>query len=435
MKKINLTNPVSLRQMAEESLEKKFAQTDTHSTDFSGDGQTQFDQLKLIHELEVHQIELEMQKEELEMQNAKLMLALQQADTATALYDLAPAGYFTLSDLGDILQLNLEGAKMLGNNRSYFINKRLGLFITPDTLPAYNAFLNKVIEHYSKAVCEVRLNIHGKPGSYLHLEGVISDDKLKFLVTAVDITNLKEVEEALKESEADLREQIATKDKFFTIIAHDLKSPFNAILGFGNLLIDSIREKSYEGIEIYAKTMLDSSQRAMDLLLNLLEWSRSQTGRMNFNPKDFDILSLIRQVTEMSNDSAQQKLITIYTELPDKAMVVADWEMINALLRNLISNAIKFTHPGGEIVVSVEHQEEDWKISVIDNGVGIKKDALDKLFHIESKYKTTGTQNEVGTGLGLLLCKEFVEKHGGRIWIESEIGKGSKFSFTIPKLI
>ena len=428
MKKNNMTNPVSLRQKAEESLEKKFAQTDTHSTDFSLDGQTQVDQLKLIHELQVHQIELE-------MQNEALTLALEKAHTATALYDLAPAGYFTLNDEGDILQLNLEGAKMLGHNRSYLINKRLGLFITPDTLPAYNAFLNKVFEHHSKAVCDVRLNIHGKPGSYLHLQGVISDVKFKYLVTAIDITILKEVEEALKESEADLHKLIASKDKFFTIIAHDLKSPFNSILGFGNLLVDAMREKSYDGIEKYASIIRDSSQRAMDLLMNLLEWSRSQTSTMEFNPQSIDLLSLIRQVIELSNDTAQQKLITIQTELPDKAMAVADREMMNAILRNLISNAVKFTHPGGDIVVSFEHQEEDWKISVIDNGVGIKKDALDKLFRIESKYKTTGTQNEVGTGLGLLLCKEFVEKHGGKIWVESKIGKGSKFYFTIPRLI
>ena len=425
MKNSNITNPFSLRQMAEESLEEKFAQTNTHSTDFPWDDLTQVDQLELLHELQIHQVELEMQNEELK-------LALQKADTATALYDLAPAGYFTLTDEGDILQLNLEGAKMLGHNRSYLINKRLGLFITPDTLPAFNAFLNKVFEHNSKAVCEVRLKIHGKPASYLHLEGVISDEEFNFLITAIDITLLKKVEESLKASEAHLRELNATKDKFFSIIAHDLKSPFNAIHGFGNLLVNAIKEKNDEEIEKYAGIMLDSSQRAMDLLLNLLEWSRSQTGAMDLNPESIDLLSLIHQVTEMSNYTAQQKLITIYTELPDKAMAVADWEMMNAILRNLISNAIKFTHPGGEIVVSVEQKEKDWKISVTDNGVGIKKDVLDKLFHIDTRHKTTGTQNEVGTGLGLLLCKEFVQKHGGRIWAESEPGKGSKFSFTIP---
>jgi signal transduction histidine kinase len=134
----------------------------------------------------------------------------------------------------------------------------------------------------------------------------------------------------------------------------------------------------------------------------------------------------------MSNDTARQKSITISTELTDNAIVFADIDMIKVLLRNLISNAIKFTNPGGEIVVSVEQEQKNWKISVKDNGVGIKKDAIDRLFRIDSNYKTSGTNDEKGTGLGLLLCKEFVEKHRGKIWVESEIAKGSIFSFTIP---
>ncbi|MGE5426327.1 MAG: PAS domain S-box protein [Methylococcaceae bacterium] len=249
-----------------------------------------------------------------------------------------------------------------------------------------------------------------------------------------DITQRKQAEEALKESELRLRELNATKDKFFSIIAHDLKSPFNAIYGFCNILIMQMKEKDYLGIDKYAGIILDSSQRAMDLLMNLLEWSRSQTGTMNFHPEKIDLISLIEQVTEISNDTALQKSISIHTHLPDKAIAFADNDMLNAIFRNLISNAIKFTRQGGEIVITVEQEKDDWKVTISDNGVGINKEALDKLFRIDASYKTAGTNNETGTGLGLLLCKEFIDKHGAKIWVESEVGIGSRFYFTIPQL-
>lgn len=166
--------------------------------------------------------------------------------------------------------------------------------------------------------------------------------------------------------------------------------------------------------------------------MNLLEWSRSQTGRMEFNPKAIDIVTLINDVIQLLDDSAQQKSITISRELPNNITVLADKAMMGTILRNLISNAVKFTYLGGTIFVSAEQKQDELMISVRDNGIGIKKDAIGKLFRIEENYSTYGTQNEEGTGLGLILCKEFVEKHRGIIWVESEMGKGSTFCFTIP---
>ena len=248
-----------------------------------------------------------------------------------------------------------------------------------------------------------------------------------------DITERKKAEEALKEREARLRELNSTKDKFFSIISHDLKSPFNAIIGFSKLLTEQVQKKDYKGIERYAMIIQHSSQRAMDLLLNLMEWSRSQTGRMEFNPELIEIVSLINEVAILLNHAAQQKSITIYTECPNKATVYADRVMIGTILRNLISNAVKFTNLGGTIVVSAEQKQDEFWITVSDNGVGIQANVIERLFRIDKNYSTPGTQNEGGTGLGLILCKEFVEKHGGKIWVESEVGKGSKFYFTIPK--
>ncbi len=251
----------------------------------------------------------------------------------------------------------------------------------------------------------------------------------------IDITDRKLAEKALQEREARLRELNATKDKFFSIIAHDLKSPFNSIIGFSSLLSRQMQERDYASIEKYAGIIQNSSLHAMDLLMNLLEWSRSQTGRMLFDPGSIDIVELINQTKALLIASALQKSITVYSEMPDNLLVFADKDMISTILRNLISNAIKFTDTGGKIVISTEQLSDELVISVLDSGVGMNSESIGKLFRIEENYSTLGTQKEKGTGLGLLLCKEFIDKHGGRIGVESEPGKGSRFFFSIPNSI
>ncbi len=247
-----------------------------------------------------------------------------------------------------------------------------------------------------------------------------------------DISANKESELNLIESELKLKELNATKDRFFSIIAHDLKTPFNSVIGFSNLLIENIRAKDYEGIERYAGIIKNSSERAMDLLMNLMDWSRSQTGRMNFHPEPVEIDALINQVTELTNDAAFQKSITVAKEVPLNTSVFADKAMVSTILRNLVSNAIKFTNQDGVILISVKITGNDLAIAVTDNGIGISKENLGKLFRLDETYSTNGTKNEKGTGLGLILCKEFVEKHGGTIGVESTEGKGSRFFLTLP---
>jgi len=681
MKKANANFPeaASLRQKAEELLKKNSAKMASF---------IEADTIKLLHELEVHQLELEMQNEELRQ-------AIDKAATATALYDFAPAGYFTISSDGSILELNLGGAKLLGKERSNLVNSNFRLFITQDSLPVFNDFSHRVFASNSRQTCELRLSIHGNPSIYIHVEGIISEEDQKCLLTAIDVSDYKRVEKALRESEfffkesqraafigsyktnfirglwessevldeifgidknyprtiqgwldithpddrtmmdcylkdeviakrkpfnkeyriirksngetrwiiglgestfndkgniytligtiqditerkmseealrksearlsnviegtnvgtwewniqsgetvfnerwaeiigykldelrptsiktwidlartddlpeveeqlkdvfagtrplydiecrmkhhngdwvwvhtrgkvvewtkdskplrmtgthtditerklgeekmvqlnLQLKELNAAKDKFFSIIAHDLKNPFNAIIGFSNILIEQINKKDYEGITEYAGIILDSSKRAMSLLSNLFQWSRSQTGRMEFNPESIELVGLINDVIKLSNDSAQQKSITITKELPQSLNISADKAMINAILRNLISNAIKFTNKDGNIIISAQQEQNEVVVTVCDNGVGIRKDAIEKLFRIDESYTTAGTQKEKGTGLGLLLCKEFVFKHGGKIWVTSEFGKGSSFCFTIPRIL
>jgi two-component system, sensor histidine kinase and response regulator len=271
--------------------------------------------------------------------------------------------------------------------------------------------------------------VHGLGKVDFNTEGNV----ISLIGTIQDVTKRKLADEALKEREVSLLELNATKDKFFSIIAHDLRSPFSSIISLSNFLMEQVQEKDYEGIEEFAGIIQNSSEQAMSLLTNLLEWSRSQTGRMEYNPVFLDLIALVKEVSALMNAYSLKKSITILQKFPRNAAVIADKAMISTVLRNLISNAIKFTNTDGEIIISVEQNQKEVIVSVADNGIGISPNMVNKLFRIDESYSTFGTQNEQGTGLGLILCKEFIEKHGGKIWVETELDIGSTFYFTIPK--
>lgn len=252
--------------------------------------------------------------------------------------------------------------------------------------------------------------------------------------TAQDITDRKQAEKALRKSEEKLRQLNAQKDKFFSIIAHDLRNPFSATLGFSELLLDQIKKKDYDGIEEYAKIIHTSSKNALNLLMNLLEWARTQLGSIEYKPKQFKLSTLANQVCTQLKDTVDQKEISLKNMMPASLSVNADINMIGTVIRNLISNAIKFTHDRGEITLSAEGKANEVIVSVKDTGLGISPEQIEKLFRIDSNSSTSGTKDEKGTGLGLLLCKEFIDKHNGRIWVDSELGKGSTFYFSIAKM-
>ncbi|WP_346863194.1 PAS domain-containing sensor histidine kinase [uncultured Draconibacterium sp.] len=249
-----------------------------------------------------------------------------------------------------------------------------------------------------------------------------------------DITRRKQTEFDLKQSEASLRKLNSTKDKFFSIIAHDLRSPFNGILGFSEILIEQVRKKDYTGVDKYANIINTSSHHAVNLLSNLMEWSRSQTGRMEFSPEYIELARMIKSVVGLIMITAEHKLIKITLNIPSNFVLYADKSMIETVLRNLISNAIKFTPKNGAVIIRAEEKENEYVVAVKDSGVGIEKKNLAKLFRIDSSYSTLGSENEKGTGLGLILCKDFIEKHKGKIWVESEFGTGSTFYFSLPKM-
>jgi signal transduction histidine kinase len=247
----------------------------------------------------------------------------------------------------------------------------------------------------------------------------------------IDITYRKQAEEALQNSEAELRELNATKDKFFSIIAHDLKSPFNSILGFSEILKDEARDLDIDSIVEYAGIINSSVLHTFGLLENLLNWARMQQGRIPFEPQKILLNSIVNTEFEGLKNSAIQKNIKLIKNIDENLIITADENMLSTVLRNLVSNAIKFTPNGGEVKVEASVEDDNVKISVSDTGIGIKPETIRKLFKIETSFTTRGTENEKGTGLGLLLCKEFVEKHGGKVWVESVVGKGSCFNFTL----
>lgn len=235
-----------------------------------------------------------------------------------------------------------------------------------------------------------------------------------------------------KNNEIKLIELNATKDKFFSIIAHDLKNPVNSIVGFSEHLIDCVEAKNYGQIVDFTNIILQSSRTAMDLLVNLMEWALSQSGRMEFNPEHFKIGTIINEVIDLLKGSADQKSITLVNSLSYDGTVYADKSMIGTVIRNLISNAVKFTNPSGKITVSSEVKMDELIISVTDTGIGIPQERIDKLFKISENISTQGTHKEKGTGLGLILSKEFIEKHNGKIWVESTVGVGTTFKFSLP---
>ncbi len=255
---------------------------------------------------------------------------------------------------------------------------------------------------------------------------------ISYYGTIRDITVRKENEQALKENAERLAELNNMKDKFFSIIAHDLRSPFNAIYGFSDLLMKMVKGSQDKDIGSMAKNILEASQLAMDLLSNLMQWTKSETGRLEFNPIEYNFTEQLKKTIQLFKPVASHKNISLQITSNDEIFTVADESMIYTVLRNLISNAIKFTYPNGKVIIHTEKTENNIIVKIIDNGVGIEHDVITNLFRIDKNQSTIGTQNEQGTGLGLILCKEFIEKHGGKINVESKINKGSVFSFTIP---
>ncbi len=243
---------------------------------------------------------------------------------------------------------------------------------------------------------------------------------------------LKESRDTIKKQNKLLKELNATKDKFFRIIAHDLKSAFNQLLGFSSLLFESSDKSVSDEVRELSFLLNKSAKNTFKLLENLLSWARFQSGHIKFEPEELSVSILVKDSIVLLREGAENKGVNLKVEVPEDYIIRADKNMVNTVIRNLVTNAIKFTKENGQVTVKAEKRKDSTIISVIDTGIGISEQTLSKLFKLEFQDSIPGTNDEKGTGLGLIICKEFIERHKGTIRVESEVGKGSTFSFCIP---
>jgi len=244
--------------------------------------------------------------------------------------------------------------------------------------------------------------------------------------------SIKKLNKQLEKSEKELKKANAEKDKFFAIISHDLKSPFNGLLGLTEVLESKYDALPQEEVKQLITLLKQTARNSYSLLEDLLQWSRIQIKSMEYKPEVFNMATKTEKVIQTLDTSIKNKNINLENKITSDTFVFADEKSAEAVLRNLISNAIKFTNNGGNITLEAKEKDKEFIFSVSDNGIGMAKNTIDKLFSITEKISVRGTNNEMGTGLGLVLCKEFIEKNNGRIWVESEVGKGSNFYFSLP---
>jgi signal transduction histidine kinase len=243
---------------------------------------------------------------------------------------------------------------------------------------------------------------------------------------------LNEANEKLAKSEADLKKIVQTKDKLFSIIAHDLRSPFTALVGLTEIISQNASQLEPKEVSEYGTLIHESSQKLLNLIENLLHWSRSQTGKIKIAPQNVQLVKLATEVIGILSLQAEVKGINICNQIDNSQVVVADYDTLSTVIRNLVSNAIKYTEKNGTITLSAKKQNSKTIININDNGIGISPENLGKLFKLEENFSTKGTNQEAGTGLGLIVCKEFVEKNGGEISVESNQGSGTTFTITLP---
>lgn len=262
---------------------------------------------------------------------------------------------------------------------------------------------------------------------------VVKPFNQKELLARIDChLELSHAKKIIEQQNNQLKVLNQSKDKFFSIIAHDLRNPFSALLGLLKLLKDKHRKVTAEWMDNSISALYDASKNCYNLLENLLLWSRSQTDRIAFSPVKINLREVIDESIALHNIAIENKKIEILAPALDNIYVMADFNMVNTIARNLISNAVKFTPNNGKINIDIKKEKKLVVTSVADNGMGIKKDLQKKIFEIGNSVTTQGSEKETGTGLGLIICKEFVEKNGGKIWFESTWKKGSKFMFSLP---
>jgi PAS domain S-box-containing protein len=341
----------------------------------------------------------------------------------------APDGLFITDYRGKYIDVNQTACLMTGYSREELLDMSIPDLAlpgsTPETLETF-----KELREMGKVQSEIIIQRKNGTDFHASLSAVaLSDDR--FMAFCSDITERKKAEQELKENEKRLKELNASKDKFFAIIGHDLINPFGLVMSAADELSTDYDNYDEDDRKKLIEIISKDSKHAMNLLQNLLEWSRSQRGLIKYDPEIFFIKEIIDENIRLLKESAEIKRIKLGFNIPPTLIVYADKNMISTIIRNLLSNAIKFTEKG-TIFLSYEIKDSQLHVSIVDSGIGIEKQLIDKLFKIDERISTVGTSGERGTGLGLQLCKDFININKGEIWIESTVDKGSKFTFSVP---
>jgi PAS domain S-box-containing protein len=329
-------------------------------------------------------------------------------------------------------------ANPFGKKPEEIIGKTPFEIFSPDEAEKRLKLVRQVFKTGEKGEIEVKVvNIQGEEKYYITMVDPIKDTRGNVLwVTCIskDITLRKKAEEELRIKNELLKASSAEKDKFFSIVAHDLRGPMNGFLGLTAIMADDIEELSAFELKEIATTMRTSAVNIYRLIENLLEWSKMQRGKINFEPQPLFLKSALTKSIELMKDTANKKQIELQINIPDHHVVFADIHMLETVVRNLLSNAIKFSFKGSVIEFSSSKTKNGMMLIIVkDSGIGMSPDMVSKMFKLTENINRKGTDGEPSTGLGLILCKEFVEKQGGKIWAESTEGEGSSFIFTLPQ--
>lgn len=327
--------------------------------------------------------------------------------------------------------------QMSGYRKEEVVGTSWTTHIPSHDLERLKQYHNLRVRDSETAPMKYEFNFYKKDGEERH--GLMSVSLIpssrKIIASFTDITDRKASEIQLQKYAAELDHLNKGKDRFLSILAHDLKGPFSSLISLSELLLFNFKETKAEIAERQLNLMLQTARRTYGLMEDLLLWSTSNMGKLPFNPVCVNFLVIYRSVTDDIAPQANIKNITIKSSGLEDLVLNADYNMVKIVLRNLVNNAVKFCNEHGNIVVSAKKEQSFATINVTDNGIGISEENQKKLWDITQTHTTYGTAREKGTGLGLLLCKELVEKHGGRIWMESEPGKGSSFMFTLPLFV
>jgi PAS domain S-box-containing protein len=365
----------------------------------------------------------------------KLNTVLAEANRFSEIMDNLPSYIYIKNINHEYVYANQLTLKLFNRTKGTLKGSKDSDFFPHETVMELWNIDNQVFEKGIVSTKEVTILINDKNTYFWEVKYPTYNEKGEIdglCGISADISRLKEAEEALSESEKRLVQLNIDKDRFISILAHDLKSPFNTLLGLSEELTENFLQYGIKDIEYMATSIHQATKNTYNLLEDILLWARAQQDRIPFKPQTLDLENTCGVILEAFKQTAEAKNIRINCLKTIKIEVFADIDMLKTILRNLISNAIKFTNRDGQITISAIKTDSVITISVADNGTGITSDNIAKLFDITQLITTPGTDKERGTGLGLLLCKEFVEKHKGEIWVESEPGKGSVFKFALP---